>query len=121
MKKATAAIIWDQDQILIAKRRKDQYWEFPGGKIEPGETAQDCLIREVKEELNIKVRIKDYAVRVQGRYRGRDMDVHAFHVIWVDGDIDLSVHTEVRRVDVSDLKNYSFIDEDREIVKVIQS
>ncbi|MCA9393770.1 MAG: NUDIX domain-containing protein [Candidatus Omnitrophica bacterium] len=120
MKSATAGVIWDQDQVLIAKRRKDQYWEFPGGKIEPGESAQECLIREIREELSISIRIEEYLARIQGRFRGRDMDLHAFHAVWVAGDLDLSVHTEVRRINPLELPQYRFIHEDREIVKIIK-
>lgn len=120
MKQSTAGVIWDRDQVLIAKRLKDNYWEFPGGKIEPGETARDCLIREIKEELNITIRIDDQLGRIQGRFRGRRMDVHAFQARWVDGDLDLSVHSEVRRVAPQELSNYRFIQEDREIVKMIK-
>ena len=120
MKESTAGVIWDLDQVLIAKRRKDAYWEFPGGKIEPGESPRECLLREIKEELNIAVRIGDRVARIQGRFRGRDMDVHAFHAVWVGGDLDLTVHSEVRRVEPSELPKYRFIHEDREIVKLIK-
>ncbi len=64
MKKVTAAIIIKDGLFFIAKRRKADTlankWEFPGGKIENGETAEECLKREIEEELRIKVRIGDF-------------------------------------------------------------
>lgn len=120
MKIATAGVIWVQDLFLIAKRLKDEYWEFPGGRIEPGESAEDCLIREIKEELDITVRIEEFLARIRGRFRGQDMDLYAFSAVWIAGEINLSVHAEVRRIKPEELPQYRFIHEDREIVKIIQ-
>lgn len=121
MKKTTAGVIWDRDHVLIARRLKDNYWEFPGGKIEPGETAEECLVREIREELNINIRIEESMAEIKGRFRGREMELYAFRAVWIDGDIDLSVHSEVRRVALEDLDSFSFIHEDREIVKLMKT
>ena len=60
----TAAIIINNNKVMIARRGKNQKlagkWEFPGGKLKPGESMEDCLIRELKEELNLTVEISDY-------------------------------------------------------------
>ena len=64
MIKVVAAILEKEDKILIAKKREGKplagLWEFPGGKIEEGETPEESLIRELMEEMNIKVRVNEY-------------------------------------------------------------
>lgn len=67
MKEVIAAIITKSNNVLIARRAPNEKlagkWEFPGGKVEEGKTAEDCLYREFKEELDIKVKVNDFSAR----------------------------------------------------------
>jgi len=67
-----AALIFDDDKVLLTSRPDHQdhagYWEFPGGKIEPGETPAQCLKRELKEELNIEVAVYDTVYMLEHEY-----------------------------------------------------
>lgn len=116
-KVATAAVIWRDQKILIAQRYKDDYWEFPGGKLDPGETPEECVIREIKEELDIDVTLGLPFDLVEGRFRGQDMILHGFHAYWIDRTIKLNVHLDTRLVKVDELSHYSFVEEDREIIR----
>ncbi|MBP9853796.1 MAG: (deoxy)nucleoside triphosphate pyrophosphohydrolase [Candidatus Omnitrophica bacterium] len=118
IKRATAGIIWKDGKILIARRQKDLFWEFPGGHIEVGETPEECLIREIKEELNIKIRIEKFLAKIEGFFRGKDIELHAFHVQWIEGKPELHVHSEIQWIEPRRMNEFLFVDEDREIVKI---
>jgi len=67
----TAAVIRQGDKVLVAQRQHGHLagkWEFPGGKLEPGESPEACLAREIKEELNLEVRVGDIFAAVYHRY-----------------------------------------------------
>jgi len=71
----TAAVIEDRGSVLISQRKKDANqglkWEFPGGKLEDGESPEECIIREVKEELNIDIEVDRILKAVSHRYNER--------------------------------------------------
>lgn len=121
LKTATAGVVWKEGQILIAKRSKDQFWEFPGGHIEPGETPEQCLVREMKEELNIIVKVEKILGKIEGYFRGRNMVLYAFQAQWVEGQLELLVHSEIRWVLPIELDGFTFIEEDREVVRLLKS
>lgn len=120
MKKATAGIIWKKEQFLIAKRSKDQFWEFPGGNIEVGETPEQCLVREINEELNIKIVVENFLAKIEGFFRGRNMELYAFHARWLEGQPELRVHTDIRWIEPRRMNEFLFVEEDREIVKMMK-
>ena len=117
MKRATAAVVKHENKILIAQRAKDFFWEFPGGKIDAGETPAECVVREMKEELDIDIRIeKDLGV-LEGTYRGIEMQVYAFLVAWTGGTIIQRVHKDVKWVEPRDLRRYPLVEEDKVILE----
>lgn len=113
MKTATTGIIEHNGKILIAKRKKkDREWEFPGGKIDEGETPEACLVREIKEELDIDVRIKHNMGLIIGEYRDKLMEVYGFVLSYVAGELKSNVHKKVKWIDPSEVEEYDFIEED---------
>lgn len=67
----TAAVIREGDRVLVAQRQSGHLagkWEFPGGKLEPGESPEECLVREIKEELELEVRVEDIFAVVYHQY-----------------------------------------------------
>lgn len=85
-----AAVTWrDDGRFLIAKRKTDQMlgglWEFPGGKIEEGETAEECTVRELKEEVGIDVVVEERLVRVRHTYSHFKLVMDVFHCRWSGG------------------------------------
>ncbi|MED3954710.1 (deoxy)nucleoside triphosphate pyrophosphohydrolase [Priestia aryabhattai] len=121
MKKVTAAIIKDKNRLLIAKRHsKDPLggkWEFPGGKIEPGETPQDCLIREIKEELGVEVKIGPFYD--DNVYNSQDHDIHLLFY-WAEvikGEVIRVVHDDLKWITIDELASFDFAPADIPVVK----
>ncbi len=121
----TAAVIEKDGKILIA-RRKHPYpfpgppWEFPGGKLEDGETLEECLRREIREELGIDIAVgrlissRKHVLNCQSAIM-----LYAYWAHHLSGDIVLTDHEEVAWVAIEDLEVYSFPNPDRDIVKDI--
>lgn len=91
-----AAIIERDDKILLAQRGADQdqagFWEFPGGKVEPGESQPEALRRELREELAIDCRVTDYVASSQLEQPTRILVLHAWRVRQVSGEIEAREH-----------------------------
>jgi len=121
MTKVAAAIIRRDDKILICKRGAggncEFLWEFPGGKQERGETLEECLERELKEELGIKIRINGVFDETTYKYSDREISFTFFNAEISEGEPVLSVHQEIRWVYPAELKDYEFCPADKEIVK----
>ncbi|GGB22366.1 NUDIX hydrolase [Sphingomonas metalli] len=107
MKQVAAAILERDGTVLVARRAEGQAmagaWEFPGGKLEPGETPADCMVRELREELGIAVAAGEELTRVVHRYPGGAIELIAIRATWLSGEIGLTVHDAVRWVAPADL------------------
>ena len=116
----TAAIIWKEDKILIAKRAKGEHleglWEFPGGKIDKDETAEQCLQRELFEEFGIETKIGKFVCENFHDYENKQIRLIAFNVLHKSGDFTLNVHDEIKWVLPIDINNYNFAPADIPIV-----
>jgi 8-oxo-dGTP diphosphatase len=117
----SAALILRGDNILICQRRRGQpmelKWEFPGGKIEPGETAEQALRRELEEELGIHAEIGAHVVRIRHTYRhGGAVDLQFFTVPEFRGELENRVFNDFRWVPLKDLPTYDFLAADRDLI-----
>jgi len=117
-----AALIVRADEILICQRRPDQpmahQWEFPGGKIEQGETSEEALARELDEELGIKATIGKRITRVRHNYRhGGAVDIQFFAVPEFAGEITNRIFQQVIWTRLEDLPNYDFLAADRGLIR----
>lgn len=105
----TAAVIIKSEKIFAARRSPGKhlggYWEFPGGKVEAGESHQDCLIRELKEELAIDVKIGNYIGVSSYDYGEKKINLHGYFVLNINGEIVLNDHDHdsMRWLDISEL------------------
>ncbi|MBC5628205.1 (deoxy)nucleoside triphosphate pyrophosphohydrolase [Clostridium sp. NSJ-6] len=111
MIKVVAAILEKENKILIAKKREGKplagLWEFPGGKIEEGETPEESLIRELMEEMNIKVRVNEYVGESIYDYGdGKVISLKGFTAEIIEGDIKLTDHDEYKWVTLEEICNY---------------
>lgn len=112
MKEVTAGIIIDNNKILIAQRGANEKlagkWEFPGGKIELDETPQECLKREIKEELEVDIEVGDYLGESIYTYPNGEIKLIAYFATVVDGDIKLSVHDKIEWITIGEIDEYDF-------------
>lgn len=119
-----AAIIEKNNKILIAQRaKKDSLfgkWEFPGGKVEQGETLQECLKRELFEELGIQAKVGDYFCTSTFSYKDTLYDMCVFKVPSFEGEIILKEHSAISWVTPDELSNYDFPEPDLPIVELLQ-
>lgn len=121
-----AAIIADGDRILIAKRKDDPViepgkWEFPGGKIEPGETPEGCLHREIKEELDVEIEIKRLFLVDLHTYPVKE---DTYHIILISYSAEISKGepkcigcAELKWIRKEELGKFDFVSGDRELIR----
>lgn len=117
-----AALMLRGDEVLICQRRPDQpmalQWEFPGGKIEPGEGPEEALARELNEELGIDATIGTKVTHIRHNYRhGGAVDLQFFAVYQFRGEIENRIFRDVRWVKLEELPNYDFLVADRGLIK----
>ncbi len=117
-----AALIVRNGEVLIGQRRPDQpmasLWEFPGGKIEPGESAEEALARELSEELGIQAVIGPRIARIRHNYRhGGAVDLQFFTVREFAGEIENRIYQQVCWVRLASLPEYQFLAADRGLIK----
>jgi 8-oxo-dGTP diphosphatase len=122
VKQVVAALIVRDDKILICQRTKDQpmalKWEFPGGKIEPGEEAIAALRRELDEELGISAKIENEVATIEHRYKkGGAVELHFYRVREYEGEMKNLIFEQIRWVDPRELPRFDFLDADRDIVR----
>jgi len=120
----TAAILIKDGLILIAKRKASDAlsnkWEFPGGKIEKGESSEDCLIRELKEEFNINTDIEKYFSESIYQYQDFKIKLIVYKVKWISGKIKLTSHDSYKWIRINDIDNYDFAEADKPLVKKLK-
>jgi 8-oxo-dGTP diphosphatase len=121
VKQVVAALILRGDEILCCQRTEHQAlplkWEFPGGKIEAGETPPEALRRELEEELGIRAEIGLELPRVLHTYtNGNSVNLHFFTVERFENDLQNRIFRDVRWVKRVDLPRLDFLDADRELV-----
>ena len=115
-----AGIIWRGDEILIARRPEEGLlgglWEFPGGKLENGETLQQAVTREISEELDIRVSVQELLMVIKHQYTHFKITLHAFHCQYLSGDPKAIGCTEWRWVKREDLDAFAFPTANRKIL-----
>jgi 8-oxo-dGTP diphosphatase len=123
MIRVTAAIIEKNGQILIAKRLEGGpaggKWEFPGGKIEPNETPEECLKRELFEEFTIDATIGRFICSIEHHYSSLSVNLLVYRVNQFKGSIQPISHQEIEWINVKDLSRIDLAGADKKITKFI--
>ncbi|HEY9645950.1 MAG TPA: A/G-specific adenine glycosylase [Chroococcidiopsis sp.] len=125
-KQIGVAVIWnDQRQILIDRRRQEGLlgglWEFPGGKIEPGETVEECIKREIREELGIEISVGDRLIAIDHAYSHFRVTLNVHHCQYLSGDPQPLECDEVRWVGVQELEQYPFPAANVQIINALRN
>ena len=122
--RVTAAILEKNGKILIAKRDAGDKlagkWEFPGGKIEDGESPERCLAREMHEEFDIIVDVGNFLAESIYQYENKTVRLMAFQVYTDSNIITMNAHDDVRWVLPEDLLEYDLADADVPIAREVQ-
>ncbi len=125
MVEVVAALIWDKNKFLICQRPANKaralLWEFVGGKVEKGETKEQALIRECKEELNIVINVEDVFMDVVHEYPDITVHLTLFNATIVEGITQKLEHKDIKWITPTEIHSYDFCPADEEILKEIQN
>ena len=118
-----AALIWDNNKFMICQRPANKtralLWEFVGGKVEPGETKKQALIRECREELAITLSVGDVFMDVVHEYPDLTVHLTLFNATIAEGEPQKLEHNDIQWITPSEILNYEFCPADVEILKKI--
>ncbi|MBU3131035.1 (deoxy)nucleoside triphosphate pyrophosphohydrolase [Clostridium gasigenes] len=121
MIKVVAGILQKDDKILIARKAPGKslegYFEFPGGKIEAGETPEESLVRELMEEMSIKVKVNKYVGESIYDYGNIIISLKGYTAEILEGEITLSDHDMYEWVTISEIKSYKLAPADIPLVE----
>lgn len=115
-----AALIWNQDKFMICQRpahkARGLLWEFVGGKVEPGETKEQALIRECQEELAVTLDVGEVFIDVVHEYPDLTVHLTLFHATIREGVPRKLEHNDIRWITVDEIEQYEFCPADVEIL-----
>lgn len=110
--KVVAAIIQKENKILATKRGYGEFinmWEFPGGKIESGETKEQALVREIKEELNIEISVDKFAIDIEYQYPNFYLFMSCFMCSIKEGSIEFLEHNDGKWITKEELNTLNWL------------
>lgn len=123
MVEVVAALIWKNGKFMICQRpahkARGLLWEFVGGKVEPGETKEQALVRECREELAVTVAVQDEFMSLVHEYPDITIHLTVFNAYIAEGVPQLLEHNDVRWIPPKEIKNYDFCSADNKILEKI--
>lgn len=121
--KVAAAVIERSGKVLIARRKKgDRFeglWEFPGGKIEAGESPEECLRRELREELGVEIEAGEFLCSVPFETSGLSIELMAFRTSLAAGEVRCHDHDEICWVEPEHLMDFDLTEPDHRVVAIV--
>jgi mutator protein MutT len=115
-----AALIFDKGKLLITQRRPDDHlpnlWEFPGGKVEPGENFEECLVREIREELGIEISVGDEVEDLTHSYPEKTVRLRFFECWLVSGEAKPIHCQDLRWITREQLRDFEFPAADAQLI-----
>lgn len=121
MVEVVAALVWDGDKFMICQRPENKaralMWEFVGGKVEPGETKEQALIRECREELAVTLSVGDVFMDVTHVYPDITIHLTLFHAAISEGIPQKLEHKDIRWITKAEIPDYDFCPADVEILE----
>lgn len=124
MTQVVAALIWDQDRFMACQRpahkARGMLWEFVGGKVEPGETKEQALIRECREELDVTLDVGDVFMQLVHNYPDLTVELTLFHSRIISGVPQKLEHNDIQWITVDEIDHYDFCPADKEILEKLK-
>lgn len=124
MTEVVAALIWNNDKFLICQRPAYKscglLWEFVGGKVEIGETKEQALIRECREELGITLSVGEVFMEVVHEYPDITVHLTLFNATIAEGEPQKLEHNDIRWITIQEIPRFDFCPADEEIIKKLQ-
>ncbi len=121
MMEVVAALIWNGNKFLICQRpackANGLLWEFVGGKVEPGETKEQALVRECQEELAVTLSVGNRVMDVMYEYPELTLHLTLFHATIAEGTPQKLEHNDIRWITMKEIPNYTFCPADKELLK----
>lgn len=125
MVQVAAALIWKGEKFMICQRPLNKTraleWEFVGGKAEPGETLEQTLIRECREEIGVTVKVGSVYMEVDHVYPDITIHLTLFNAEIAEGEPQMLEHNDIKFITPAEIGNYEFCPADDEILKRIIS
>ena len=126
MTEVVAALIWQGDKFMICQRpahkARGLLWEFVGGKVEPGETKEQALIRECREEIAVMLSVGDMFMDVTHEYPDLTVHLTLFNATIAEGEPVMLEHNDIQWITPSEISNYEFCPADEGILnKLIET
>jgi len=123
LQRVTAGLLVREGLVLLALRKAGKHmgrkWEFPGGKIHPGESPEQCLARELAEELDIEARIGGLVGTARYRNGVVDLEILLYRAEYLSGSFSLREHEALAWVEPARLESYDLADSDRELARQV--
>ena len=120
MRDVVAALVWDGDRFMICQRpahkARGLLWEFVGGKVEPGETKEEALIRECHEELDVTVEVGSVFMEVIHEYPDIKIKLTLFSAKIAEGEPKMLEHNDIRWITTDEIPQYAFCPADTDIL-----
>lgn len=124
MTEVVAALIWDKNKFMICQRPANKarglLWEFVGGKVEPGETKEQALVRECQEELAITLSVDDVFMEVTHEYPDLTVHLTLFSAVIASGTPRRLEHNDIRWITIDEIPHYEFCPADDAILMKLQ-
>lgn len=124
MTEVVAALIWQGERFMICQRpahkARGMLWEFVGGKVEPGESKEQALVRECREELAVEVAVGDIFLEVTHTYPDITVHLTLFHASIVQGVPQKLEHNDIRYITVDEIPKYEFCPADEVILQKLR-
>ena len=118
-----AAVIFREGKVLCVQRRDNtrEYislkWEFPGGKVEVGESREEALVREIREELSLDIEVSEFSMSIEHTYPDFHLTMHVFKCICDQSEITLNENIALNWLSVDELDQLDLAEADLQIVK----
>ncbi len=124
MTEVVAALIWDNNRFMICQRpahkARGSLWEFVGGKVEPGESKEEALVRECREELGVTVDVGDIFMEVTHKYPDITVHLTLFSASIREGVPQKLEHQDIRWITAEEIGRYAFCPADTEILEKLK-